>query len=389
MVLVAGTGMTAFNRRKDGSGFRDWAAEAFDAALAASQIGRDDIDALVVSSESDFFSMQVNPASVLADDLGLHGVACQRVEGGGASGQLAVHAGAAMVLSGAAERVAVIGFEPSASYLGGAAVSRLYGYSFDVWTDGMTGISSTALYALSAKAYMARSGATQDDFAAIAVQNRANARSNPQAHLPLDISTDDVRESPIVSDPYRRLDCSPISDGSAAIILTKQNSAPASRRGAARIAGIGAANDRVRLGDRADAGFFGGKQGAARRAYAMAGVTKPEAQIDLAEIYDAYSGAQLQGVEALGLSHDAVGEHRSGAFAPSGRLPVNLSGGLMGQGAPVGATGIAQVIACARQIEGCYHPGLQLNELPRYAVADTHGGVATTCAVTVLSGAVH
>ena len=386
MVLVAGTGMTAFNRRKDDSGFRDWAAEAFHAALAAAQIERHDIDALVVSSESDFFSMQINPASVLADDLGLADVACQRVEGGGASGQTAVHAGATMVLAGTAERVAVVGFEPSASYLGGAAVTALYGYSFDMWTEGMSGISSTALYALSAKAFMARSGATREDFATIAVQNRANARSNPQAHLPLDITIDDVLESPMVSDPYRRLDCSPVSDGAAAIILTKQDGAPAARRGAARITGIGAANDRVRLGDRPEPGFFKGKQAAAKRAYAIAGIEKPERQIDLAEVYDAYSGAQLQAIEALGLSQDLLNEHRSGGFAPTGRLPVNQSGGLMGLGAPVGATGIAQVIACARQIEGTYHQALQLKKLPRHAVADTHGGVATTCAVTVLEG---
>ncbi len=387
MVLVAGTGMTAFNRRKDGSGFRDWAGAAFHESLESAQLCRDDIDALVVASESDFFSMQLNPASVLADDFGLTGVACQRVEGGGASGQLAGHAGAMMVLSGAARHVAVVGFEPSASYLSGAAVSELYGYSFDAWTDGMTGISATALYALSAKVFMARSNANQEDFAAISVQNRANACDNPTAHLPLEITLEEVVDSPMVFDPYRRLDCSPLSDGAAAIILTQPEDAPASRRGAARIAGIGAASDRVRLGDRGDPGFFAGKQAAARRAYAMAGIEKPETQIGLAEVYDAYSGAQLQAIEALGLSRDYLTEHRSGGFSPSGRLPVNQSGGLMGQGAPVGATGIAQVIACARQIEGTYHDGLQLKKLPRYAVADTHGGVATSCAVTVLVGA--
>ncbi|MEM6463458.1 MAG: thiolase family protein [Pseudomonadota bacterium] len=387
MVLVAGTGMTAFNRRKDGSGFREWASEAFAEALASAQLSRADIDALVVASESDFFSMQLNPASVLADDLGLFGIACQRVEGGGASGQLAVQAGVAMILSGLARRVAVVGFEPSASYLGGEKVSELYGYSFDVWSDGMSGVHSTALYALSAKAFMARSGATHDDFASIAVQNHANACSNPLAHLPLSVSSDDVRGSPMVSDPYRRLDCSPLSDGAAAVILSQEDHAPEARRSAARIAGIGSANDRVRLGDRPDPGHFAGKRQAAKRAYAMAGIDKPERQIALAELYDAYSGAQLQAIEALGLSDDLLAEHRAGGFALSGRLPVNPSGGLLGQGAPVGATGIAQVITCARQIEGTYHDGLQLEKLPRYAVADTHGGIATTCAVTVLEGA--
>ncbi|WP_419906715.1 thiolase family protein [Hoeflea sp.] len=387
MVLVAGTGMTAFNRRKDGSGFRDWASEAFEEALVAAQIGRGDIDALVVSSESDFFSMQLNPASVLADDLGLAGAACQRAEGGGASGQIAVHTGAALILSGCARRVAVVGFEPSASYLSASAVSELYGYSFDAWTDGMSGVSSTALYALSAKAFMARCGATHDDFAEISVRNRSHACDNPLAHLPLELTPQEVRESPMISDPYRRLDCSPLSDGAAALILTHPDAAPESRLGCARISGIGSASDRVRLGDRADPGFFAGKQVAAKRAYDMAEIEHPNRQIELAEVYDAYSGAQLQAIEALGLSDEFMTEFRDGVFTQSGRLPVNLSGGLMGQGAPVGATGIAQAVTCVRQIEGAYHSGLQLREPPRVAVADTHGGVATVCAVTVFTGA--
>jgi acetyl-CoA C-acetyltransferase len=387
MVLVAGTGMTAFNRRKDGGGFRDWAADAFDAALKSADMSNGDIDALVVSSESDFFSLQLNPSSVLADDFGLQGVACQRVEGGGASGQLAVHTGVSLVLSGTARRVAVVGFEPSASSIDSAAVIALYGYSFDAWTDAMTGISATALYALSAKLFMQRSGATVSDFAAVAVQNRTNARSNPNAHLPLEITEQDVLGSPIISDPYRRLDCSPLSDGAAAIILAAPGAVAASRQSAPSVAGIGAASDRVRLGDRTDPGHFSAKSLAAKRAYKMADITTPQRQIELAEVYDAYSGAQLQAIEALGLSDDFLCEHRRSGFGPAGRLPVNMSGGLLGQGAPVGATGVAQVIACARQIEGSYHDGLQLARLPRIAVADTHGGVGTTCAVTVLKEA--
>ncbi|MEM9107612.1 MAG: thiolase family protein [Pseudomonadota bacterium] len=385
MVLVAGTGMTAFRRRKDGSGFRDWAGQAFHAALASAELERSDIDALVVASESDFFSLQLNPASVLADDFGLTGVGCQRVEGGGATGQLAIHAAAAMVLAGTVRRVAVVGFEASASYLDATDVSMLYGFSFDAWTDGMTGVSATALYALSAKLFMERNNVELADLARISVQNRANACGNPDAHLPLDISEADVAASPMISDPYRRLDCSPLSDGAAAVILAAPDAVPAGRQGAASIIGMGAANDRLRLGDREDPGYFAGKRAAAQKAYMMAGLDRPARQIELAEVYDSYAGAQLQAIEALGLSEDFLAEHRSGAFVSGGRLPVNLSGGLMGQGAPVGATGVAQVIACARQIEGTYHEGLQLESPPRLAVADTHGGVATTCAVTVLA----
>ena len=109
MVAVIGAALTPFGRRTDGSSFRDWAAAAFWQALAMAELQAADIDALVLASESDFFTLQLNPAAVIADDLGLSGAALLRVEGGGASGQLAVHAAVAQILGGLAKRIAVIG----------------------------------------------------------------------------------------------------------------------------------------------------------------------------------------------------------------------------------------------------------------------------------------
>lgn len=382
MVSVIGAAMTPFNRRKDGSNFRDWAEDAFVAALADATLEPGDIDALVVASESDFFTLQLNPASVLADDLGLFGVATMRVEGGGASGQLAVHSGVQQILAGTAKTVLVLGVEPSASQLSAAAVTGLYGYSFDFWTDGMTGSSATALYALSAKLFMKRTGATSEDFARIAVQNRQNARKNSNAHLPLDTSVEDVLNSPIVSDPYHRLDCSPLSDGAAAVILAVDDAVPSSRNPAARICGIGAASDRVNLGARDAPDRFAAKTKAMQRACNMAQIAPSD--IDVAELYDAYSGAQLQGIEAVGLSEEVLADHRAGAFSPAGTLPINLSGGLLGQGAPVGAVGVAQIVTCVHLLEGRYQGTVPDGFHPEYALADTHGGVATTAAVTIL-----
>lgn len=384
MVLLAGYAQTPFNRRKDGSGFRDWVRQAFEPALVMADIDRADIDALVVSSESDFYSLQLNPASVIADDLELMGASCQRVEGGGASGQLAVHAGVTLIRAGQAKRVAVVGFEASASTLNAPSMIELLGYSFDAWTEGVTGVTSTALYAMSAKLFMARTGATVEDFAKVSVTNHGNALNNPDAHLPMELTVDDVRASPVIADPYCRLDCSPLSDGAAALIMTAQDAAPSSRQNAPSIAGIGAASDTVRLGDRDDPGFFSAKQTAAKRAYEQASITAPDRDIGLAELYDSYTGAQLQGIEALGLSSDVIADHRAGRFSPDGGLSINSSGGLVGRGAPIGATGVAQTAICAAQLEGRYHPGLQLPSLPRYAIADTHGGIATTCAVTIV-----
>jgi len=380
-VWIAGGAMTRFNRRKDGSSFRDWAREAVQSALLDAALEPADIDTLVLASESDFFTLQLNPAALLADECGLAGVAAKRVEGGGASGHVAVQAGVADIASGLARRVMVLGVEPSASHLDGADVSALYGLSFDAWTDGMTGVDSSSLYALSVLAYMHRTGALHKDFARIAVRNRAHAQHNLNAHLPLKIAIEDVAASPIVASPYHRLDCSPLSDGAAALILARAANLPELARPRTRFRATTCATDTVRLGERNDPGYFHGKNLCATRAYKMADVAP--GQINLAEVYDSYSGAQLQALEALNLAPDVLHAERSGVFDSNGALPVNLSGGLLGQGAPVGATGVAQLFTAACQLEDRY-AGKQAKHAPRMALVDTHGGIATLNCVSIL-----
>lgn len=380
-LVIAGGAMTAFNRRKDNSSWRDWAAEAFFSGLEDAGLAPDDIDALVFSSESDFLTLQLNPASVLASELGLTGCSVMRVEGGGASGHLAVQAAAMQVLSGQAKRVAVIGAEACASQLPVEEVVRLYGLSFDALTEGMTGVDATSLYALSAQAFMQRTGATETDFAGVAVRNRLYARQNPYAHLPLETEVGDVLGSPLVAAPYHRLDCSPLSDGAACIILARPEHLPADAGPRARLAGMGAANDTARFGQRLDPSRFDAKRQAAAKAVAGAGIGIED--LGIAEVYDSYSGAQLQALEGLGLSPNAVADERAGHFTAEGRLPTNLSGGLLGQGAPAGAIGVAQVLSIARQLEGRYW-GLPPRKAARYGLVDTHGGIATICAVSVL-----
>lgn len=375
--------MTPFNRRKDGTGFRDWATSSFDAALEMAGIAASEIDALYVASESDFFLMQLNPASILVSDLGLVGVAATRCEGGGASGQIAVQAATRHIQSGGARHVAVIGVDPSASSLSGDVMRDLYGFSFDTWSDGMTGISSTALYALSYQAFAAQFQTTTKDLATVTQQNRQNACHNPNAHLPREDSVDDINASPVIADPYRRLHCSPLSDGAAALILSHKQATPYNRVKAPRIVGLGASTDHMHLGARFDPGSFIAKTRAMHIACTQAGIGPSD--IGVAEVYDAYAGAQLQALTSLGLTESPVQDLNDGRFAPQGPCPINLSGGLMAQGAPVGATGVAQIVTCAHLLEGLYHPNLQPTALPAYALADTHGGICTTAAVTILA----
>jgi acetyl-CoA C-acetyltransferase len=381
MVAIAGASVSRFARLTDGQGFRDLARTAFLTAAERSGFAPSDIDCLVVAGESDFFTLQLNPATVLAQDLGLTGTAAFRVEGGGASGQLAVQAGAARILSGLSRVVAVVGADTTASTLPAPMVRQLYSQSFDALTDGPTGITATQVYALSWQTFAAVHGLGDADLARVTIAHRGHACANPAAHLPRRHTGEEIDASPLIAAPYRRLHCSPLSDGAAALILTAPDALPAHRRTAPRIVGMGAATDRA-FARRADPGAFTAKTRAMQAACRIADVTP--AQIDLAEVYDAYAGAALQALHALGLS-DAPGRDLSnGRFAADGTLPVNLSGGLLGQGAAPGATGVAQVATCAMMLEGVY-PGQRPARAPRLALADTHGGICSNAAVTLLA----
>ena len=384
-VYVLGGSAVRFARRRDGSTWRDWAREAGLGALEDASIEARDVDAVVVATESDFFSLQIAPAPVAAAELGLDGCETIRAENGGASGAVAVRTAHALVASRLARCVLVVGFETVASHLRGDDVRMLYGMSFDAEVEGFVGVTPAALYALSMRMHMARHGTTAEQCAAVAVRNRANACANPLAHKPMRIEVADVLASPVVASPYRRLDCSLLSDGAAAIVVAHPSRAPKIDRPRVRIAGSGAATDRPRLGDRTRPDRFEAKARAARAAYAMAGVRDPAEDVDCAEIYDAFSGAQIQAVEALGFSPEGAGGAacEAGELDRDGRIAVNLSGGLLGQGGAPGATGVVQAMTMQRLLEGRYFEGAQPRRTLRRGIVDTHGGVCTSAVVQV------
>ena len=118
----------------------------------------------------------------------------------------------------------------------------------------------------------------------------------------------------------------------------------------------------------------------------MAGITNPAKEIDIAEVYDAFSGAELQSIDALGLCEEgqAGPAMENGEFEAGGRLPVNLSGGLIGQGGAPGATGVAQAFVMYRLLSGNYEPKLQPETTPQCGVIDAHSGICTVSVVHVL-----
>ena len=386
MPLILGGGVYPFNCHRDGTHWRDWVRHAGADALVDSDLEPVDIDAVIVACETDFLSLQVNPGPVVLGELGFAGRPVVRVEGGGASGGLAIREAISQIMAGFYRRVMVIGFEASGGHLDSDQLQLVYGLSFDAETDGMAGATAVALYALSISEYMALHGVTSRQLAHVSVKNHGNATGNPWAHKPMKISVDDVLASPMVASPYRRLDCSLASDGAAAVILSHPHAAPAAKRPRTRISGSGVGSDHARLGDRTARHEFRAKRRAAQDAYRMAEISSPQEDIHVAEVYDAFTGAEIQSLEGLGLVSEGTAAvvMEDGIFDSNGSLPVNLSGGLIGQGGAPGATGIIQAVTMDRLLTGRYHKKNHLNFQCQRGVIDTHGGICTIAAVHVL-----
>jgi acetyl-CoA acetyltransferase len=238
------------------------------------------------------------------------------------------------------------------------------------------------VYAGMTRHYMEQSGATTEDFARIAVKNQGNGKLNPKAQYGGDITVEEVLASRQISGPLTLLMCSPIGDGSAAIVLCSEDAA---RR-------LGAETVRVRAtklvsGRDRGPGDAGAVERAVAKAYEAAGVG-PE-DLDVCEVHDAAAPAELMIYEELGLCGPGEGPKllASGETALGGRVPVNPSGGLLAKGHPIGATGCAQLVELADQLRG--RCGARQVDGARVALAENGGGFLGTdpaaIVITVLS----
>jgi acetyl-CoA C-acetyltransferase len=389
--VVVGVGLTPFAANRDDCNVRDLAVEA---VLDCMQdAGLENLYAVqhgLTSYESDHFNRQMTLGAILHDTLGLNPTPNVRVEGGGATGALALRTAWAYIQSGLCDSILVYGCETNGKSISSQTANQLFALSADVDWEMMVGGTYTAFYAAMMQAHMGKYGTTRTQFAHVAVRNRRNAAANPNAQKPMDITIDDVLSSRPIAEPYTLLDCSLLSDGAAAVLLATpawalQHSPRYAHRPCVAFVGTGCGTDTMRLGDRyPHLTNFAGKRAAAQQAYRMAGITNPLENIDVAELYDSYSGVEIQAVEDLGFVPQGAGGPAvaAGVFDLGGRLPVNTSGGLLGRGAPVGATGIAQAIEIVQQLWGTVALERQVANARR-GLTDTHAGIGTICVVNI------
>ena len=380
-VAIIGVGMNETWGELWDKSLRDLFVEA--ALNAIGNAGVDHIDSMYVGCmSSGLFCSQEHVGAVMADYLGQCPIPSTRLESACASGGVAVRAGFMEVASGMSDIVLVGGVEKMTDVGGDEATFALAMAADQEW-EAFNGVTFPGLYAMMAVAHMHRYGTTVKQLASVAVKNHANGAKNPRSQFPMKITVDTVLSSVMVADPLHILDCSPITDGAAALILCPADQArKLSKAQPVKIIGSGQASDSIAFHSRSDLTTIPSTAKAAAAAYKMAG-KKPE-EIQVCEVHDCFTIAEIMVTEALGLVEKGKGGPavEAGETAIGGRTPVNPSGGLKAKGHPVGATGVAQLVEVAEQLRG--ESGDRQVQGARVGLTQNMGGTGASSIVHIL-----
>ncbi len=382
-VAVIGVGCTPFGEKWETS-FRHLFIEAGALALDDAQVAGEQIDAMYVGNMSaGRFVEQEHIGALIADYAGLasHHIPSTRVEAACSSGGLAFRQAVIAVASGMEDIVVAAGVEKMTDVATGASVDTLAGAADREW-EGFVGATFPGLYAMLATEYMHRYPLTREQLAQVAVKNHYNGARNPIAQFQQEITIDTVLKSSLVADPLRLFDCSPITDGAAAVILAPLERAREFTDTPIRVLASAQASDTITLHDRRDIPTLDASVAAGKRAFSMAGLTPKD--IDLVEVHDCFTIAEICAIEDLGFCKkgEAGKLTEDGVTSLHGAIPVNTSGGLKACGHPVGATGIKQVYEVVQQLRG--EAGKRQVSGAKIGMTHNVGGTGATVAVHIL-----
>ncbi len=376
-VYVIGCGMTKFGEIWESS-FRDLFVEA--GLKAIKDAGVDHLDSMYVGTmTSGLFIGQEHVGALMADYLGMAPIPAVRVESACCSGGLAVRMGFLDIASGNSDIVLAGGVEKMND---GADVTFALSTAADQEYECYHGVTFPGLYAMIARAHMHRYGTTRDQLAQVAVKNHFNGSMNPNAQFPRKVTLDQVKSAVLVADPLTVLDSSPVSDGGACVILASEEVAKKLQKPMIKIIGSGVATDSLALDQRDDITALNAVKVSAERAFKMAGL-KPT-DIDLAEVHDCFTIAEICILEELGFAERGKGGlfTEQGHTALTGKIPINTSGGLKSKGHPVGATGAAQVVEIYEQLTG--KSGERQIKNAKIGLAQNMGGSGASSVVHIL-----
>lgn len=389
-VYLIGAGQTPFGAMP-GESYRSLFETAYEQAVESVPAGIDAaaIDEAVVGTLGVGGRQLGLSGPAVTEHVGLDGVPCSRVENACAASGYALRQAVQAVRSGMADVVLAGGVEVMSDT--SADVTRYWlGVSGETEWERLTGTTFAGVYAQMASVYLDRYDADPEHLARVAVKNHANGALNPDAHLDFRCTMDDAIDAPEVAAPLNLYHCCPTSDGAAAVLVAGEDVVgayvddPAER---VRVAGVGAASDRVGLFQRESYTSIRASEAAAERAYERAGLG-PGA-LDFAEVHDCFAIAELLAYEDLGLCDrgEAPRLLEAGDTERDGDLPVNTSGGLKSKGHPIGATGAGQVVEAVEQLRG-EAGDRQLTE-PRVGLTHNVGGSGGAAVVHVLERGDH
>ncbi len=340
---IIGVAQTRYQRYNPAS-HAELAYQVTREALDDAGLTIDDIDNTVTVC-NDFWDGRTISCMAITEATGSHRVPTTNVEGDGTYGALM---GAMRILSGLHKLTLVV----AQSKISEGIPAIISNAMFDPVYERALGVDAISSSALQMRRYISKYGIAEEQCARVSVKNHGNARANPYAHLPLDITVEDVLESRVLADPIKLLDASPISDGACAIIMAEEETARGRCSKPIWIKGVGHCADAYHLGDR-DLADVDALISAAEKAYKMAGISDPMKEIDVAEVYDAFSYMELMWMEGLGLCErgEAGAMIDSGVTELGGALPINPSGGVLSAHA-VQVAGLARIAESVLQLRG-------------------------------------
>ncbi|MBP0492987.1 acetyl-CoA acetyltransferase [Roseomonas indoligenes] len=351
---IVGWAHTPFGRLEDAPDAEALIGRVARAAIEDAGIAPGDVDAVYLGHFNGGFQKQDFPSSLVLQSLPeLRFKPATRLENACATGSAAIHGAKDFLAAGRGRFTLVIGVEKMTAIPGAQVGDVLLGCAYRK-EEGEIPAGFAGVFARIAEAYFQRHGDQSDALAAIAAKNHRNGVDNPYAQMRKDLGYEFCRteseRNPIVAGPLKRTDCSLVSDGAAALVLTDAETA-ATLGKAIQFRAAVQVNDLMPISAR-DVIRFEGAREAWRRAYEVAGIGVSD--LSFAEVHDCFTIAELIDYEAMGLVPEGQGARAvlEGMVAKNGRLPVNASGGLKSKGHPIGATGVSMHVLSAMQLAG-------------------------------------
>ena len=383
-VGIIGVGQSNFVRGYPGS-IRELAFEGFKEAMEDVKIETKDISASIIASAPEY-DKQRSPAGVIAEYLGLVPQPTFYIESICSSSSMALRVAYSMIKAGLHDVIAIVGFQKMSEISSSESQERM-GRGADIQWESPFGTMMPAYYAMYARAHMTQYGTTEEDLAKIRVKAATYGQMNEKAvyrkPVTMEMFTDPESNMPaIVAKPLRVGDCCANADGSSCMILANEEKAKAMCDKPVWILGLGAASETVNMAGRDLLTGLTVAIEAGKQAYTMAGVTPKD--IDVAEVHDCFTIAEMMAYENLGFAKPGEGKDLIGSKETykEGSIPINIDGGLLSKGHPIGATGGSQIRTIVLQLRG--EAGEMQVKDPEIGLVHNIGGVGLYGNVTIL-----